>query len=55
MEWSEIRKRRYFAQPITPEIVSEQQAGADIFFRLGLMPRAIRVADIVFKSHTSTP
>jgi sulfonate transport system substrate-binding protein len=55
MERSEIRKQRYFAQPITPEIVSEQQAGADIFFRLGLMPRAIRVADIVFKSHTSTP
>jgi hypothetical protein len=35
--------------------VNEQQAGADIFFRLGLMPKAIRVADIVYASHTSTP
>jgi hypothetical protein len=40
---------------MTAEIVSEQQTGADIFFRLGLMPKTIRVADIVFKSHTSTP
>ena len=55
MERSELRKQRYFAQPITAEIVNEQQAGADIFFRLGLMPKAIRVADIVFTSHTSTP
>jgi sulfonate transport system substrate-binding protein len=55
MERSELRKQRYFAQPITAEIVNEQQLGADIFFRLGLMPKAIRVADIVFTSHTSTP
>jgi sulfonate transport system substrate-binding protein len=55
MERSELRKQRYFAQPITPEIVNEQQTGADIFFRLGLMPKTIRVADIVFTSHTSTP
>jgi sulfonate transport system substrate-binding protein len=55
MERSELRKQRYFAQPITAEIVNEQQIGADIFFRLGLMPKAIRVADIVFTSHTSTP
>ena len=55
MERSELRKQRYFAQPITAEIVNEQQMGADIFFRLGLMPKAIRVADIVFTSHTSTP
>jgi hypothetical protein len=40
---------------MTAEIVSEQQTGADTFFRLGLMPKAIRVADIVFKSQTSTP
>lgn len=55
MERSEFRKQRYFARPITTEVVNEQQAAADIFFRLGLMPKAIRVADIVFKSHTSTP
>jgi sulfonate transport system substrate-binding protein len=55
MERSELRKQRYFAQPITAEIVNEQQTGADIFFRLGLMPKAIRVADIVYTAHTSTP
>jgi sulfonate transport system substrate-binding protein len=55
MERSELRKQRYFAQPISAEIVNEQQIGADIFLRLGLMPKAIRVADIVFTSHTTTP
>lgn len=55
MERSELRKQRYFAQPVSAEIVNEQQAAADIFLRLGLMPKAIRVADIVFTSHTSTP
>ena len=55
MERSETRKQRYFAQPISTEIVNEQQTGADIFFRLGLMPKAIRVADIVYSSHTPTP
>jgi len=55
MERSELRKQRYFAQPISTEIVNEQQAGADIFFRLGLMPKAIRVADVVYASHTSAP
>jgi sulfonate transport system substrate-binding protein len=55
MERSELRKQRYFAQPITTEVVTEQQAAADIFLRLGLMPKAIRVADIVFTSNTTTP
>jgi sulfonate transport system substrate-binding protein len=55
MERSELRKQRYFARPITAEVVNEQQAAADIFLRLGLMPKAIRVADIVFTSHTTTP
>jgi sulfonate transport system substrate-binding protein len=55
MERSELRKQRYFARPITTEAVNEQQAAADIFLRLGLMPKAIRVADIVYASHTTTP
>jgi len=55
MERSELRKQRYFARPITAEVVSEQQAAADIFLRLGLMPKAIRVADIVYASHNTTP
>ena len=55
MERSELRKQRYFAQAIDDGIVQEQQEGADIFFRLGLMPKAIRVADVVFNPHTLTP
>jgi hypothetical protein len=55
MERSEVRKQRYFARPITAEVVNEQQAAADIFLRLGLLPKVIRVADIVFTSHTTTP
>jgi sulfonate transport system substrate-binding protein len=55
MERSELRKQRYFAQPITTEVVIEQQTAADIFLRLGLMPKAIRVADIVFPSQPTTP
>lgn len=54
MERSELRKQRYFAEPISTEVVNEQQAGADIFFRLGLIPKAIRVADVVYNSQIST-
>lgn len=35
--------------PITDEIVAGQQATADRFFKLGLLPKAITVADIVWK------
>ena len=34
--------------PITPQIIAEQQRVADAFFKLQLIPRPIRVADIVW-------
>lgn len=35
--------------PLTPAIVADQQRVADAFHRLGLLPRAVRVADIVWQ------
>jgi sulfonate transport system substrate-binding protein len=34
--------------PLTPAIVADQQRVADAFARLGLLPQAVRVADIVW-------
>lgn len=39
-------------KPLGPSIVADQQRVADSFFRLGLIPRQIRVADIVWKPKT---
>jgi len=36
-------------RPLTPALVAEQQDVADTFHRLGLIPRAIRIADIVWQ------
>jgi sulfonate transport system substrate-binding protein len=36
--------------PITPQIVAEQQRVADAFHKLQLIPKPIRVSDIVLKS-----
>jgi sulfonate transport system substrate-binding protein len=36
--------------PITDEIVAGQQATADRFFKLGLIPRQVKIADIVWKA-----
>ena len=35
--------------PLTPALVAEQQKVADAFVQLGLIPRPIRVADIVWQ------
>ena len=35
--------------PLTPAIVADQQRVADAFHQLGLLPRAVRVADIVWR------
>lgn len=36
--------------PLTPAIVADQQRVADAFHRLGLIPRTVRVADIVWRA-----
>ena len=35
--------------PLTPALVAEQQRVADTFLQLGLIPKPIRVADIVWQ------
>jgi sulfonate transport system substrate-binding protein len=39
--------------PITASIVAEQQRVADAFHRLQLIPRALRVADAVWRPGTA--
>jgi sulfonate transport system substrate-binding protein len=45
----------YQVSPMTDELVSQQQHVADRFFRLGLIPARIRVADIVWRPQSSRP
>ena len=47
LERSENRKRRYGALPVTPEVLAEQQGVADTFLRLGLIPKALDVREVV--------
>jgi sulfonate transport system substrate-binding protein len=48
LERSEARTRYTSLLPITPAIVAEQQEVADIFARLGIIPKPIRVSDDVY-------
>ena len=43
-----VRRARYGVEPITPEIAAQQQAIADQFHRLGLIPKPIVVRDAVW-------
>lgn len=49
LERSEARKRRYGALPVTPEVIAEQQGVADTFFKLGLIPKALDVKEVVYQ------
>ena len=48
MERSEGRKQRYGGEPLSGQAVADQQQVADTFFKLGLIPKAIRVEDLVY-------
>jgi sulfonate transport system substrate-binding protein len=43
-----VRRARYGVEPITPEIAAQQQAIADQFHKLGLIPKPIIVRDAVW-------
>lgn len=47
------RRPRSPVGPLTPALVAEQQKVADAFHELGLIPKAIRVADIVWQPGAS--
>ena len=38
---------------VTPAITQDQQRVADAFFQLGLIPKPVRVADIVWRPESS--
>ena len=40
----------YIALPMTEPIIARQQQVADAFFKAGVLPQAITVRDIVWKS-----
>ena len=44
-----VQRRSYGVKPITPDVVAAQQKIADVFFKLGLIPHAISIADAVRK------
>ena len=44
------RRQRANLTDLTPAIIDDQQRVADTFYRLGLIPREVRVSDIVWKS-----
>ena len=48
LEQAERRKKRYGAKFIDNPIIAEQQKVADIFFQLGLIPKPIRVSEVVW-------
>ena len=50
LERSENRKRRYGALPVTAEVIAEQQGVADTFFKLGLIPKALDVSQVVYQA-----
>jgi sulfonate transport system substrate-binding protein len=43
------QRRRYGVLPITDEVVAGQQEIGDTFYKLGLIPKPIKVADVVWK------
>jgi sulfonate transport system substrate-binding protein len=48
LERSEARTRYTSLLPITPANVAEQQEVADTFVRLGIIPKPIRVSEVLY-------
>lgn len=44
-----VERSSYTLQPVTDRIISTQQETADRFFKLGLIPKAVNVKEIVWK------
>nr|WP_156922328.1 sulfonate ABC transporter substrate-binding protein [Azorhizobium doebereinerae] len=42
-----LARQQYDVKPITPAVTAQQQEVADAFFKLGLIPKAIRISDAV--------
>lgn len=48
------KRRNYGFEPVTPKMVDEQQAIADSFYKLKVIPKAIKVAEAVQPSTTAS-
>ncbi|MFM1651592.1 sulfonate ABC transporter substrate-binding protein [Brevibacillus sp. B_LB10_24] len=42
-----IERRQYGVEKITPEVIQAQQVQADVFYRIGLIPKQVNVAEIM--------
>ena len=49
------KRRNYGFEPVTPNMVNEQQAIADTFYKLKLIPQPIKVANAVWQSTAARP
>jgi sulfonate transport system substrate-binding protein len=49
------KRSAYGIEPITPEIIAEQQDLADMFLELGLIPEKVTIADAVIEVATPAP
>jgi sulfonate transport system substrate-binding protein len=47
------KRRDYGFETITPEMVAEQQAIADSFFKLKLIPKEIKVSEVIWQAPTN--
>jgi len=47
-----LRRGKLAVEPVTADVVARQQASADIFARLGVIPKAIKVADAAWTGWT---
>lgn len=45
-----LRRQNFGVAPLAPDVVADQQAIADAFLKLGLLPKPVKVADAVWKS-----
>ena len=43
-----VNRSQFLVTPITDKIIATQQATADRFLKLGLIPKAINIKDIVW-------
>ena len=44
-----VERYAYGVKPVTPAVIEEQQRIADVFAKLKLIPKPLRVADIVWQ------
>lgn len=45
-----LARQQYDVKPITADVAAQQQEVADAFYKLGLIPKPLRIADVVWKA-----